>query len=364
MSAEAAGGAGRDQAARAADFASLERAARAVLDAAAEIAASGPAAPLSQVWQGAFATARGAVAAPRGQSGEIAAFALPALMRLEAAPLRPQSAARAHTLAAAVVELRAAGRAGAAMALSSLAIEMAGEPALTSVLPFFVCLEALVRARLAHDAGGFGPHAAASYWQIARWEAASALGPCLVLCGGLTGSGKSFVGTGLAATLGAVLAGSDRLRKELAGLSPTARTPAEQNARVYSTRMTDRVYRRLARAASAALGEGLPVVVDGTYLTPERRAAPLRVAQEFGVPAVIVWCELPDTEAAARLGRRAALDWAVSDGDARVRALQRSGARPPAGDECGARLLHVDGSLPPAALFDGLVPRVRRAICP
>jgi predicted kinase len=183
-----------------------------------------------------------------------------------------------------------------------------------------------------------------------------------VICGGLTGSGKSFVGTGIAATLGATIAGSDRLRKQLAGIAPTARTPAEVNERVYSTRMTDRVYRRLARAAAEALQAGQPIVLDGTYLTPQRRAAPLRLAQEFGVPAAIVWCELPEAEASARLSRRGALGWAVSDGDPLVRALQRGGERPPTGDEHSARLLRVDASLPPAELFDRLMPLLRCAV--
>ncbi len=343
----------------AAEFAALERAAQAVLKTAAEIAATGPAAPLSQLWQGAFAAARAAVAAPREQSGPIAAFALRTVLRLEATPPAPGSTALAHTLGAAVAELRAAGQDGAAAALCSLALEMAGETALTELLPFFVALEALVRARLAYDAGGFGAHAASSYWRIALDEAARVPGPCLVLCGGLTGSGKSFVATGIAATFGATIAGSDRLRKQLAGIAPTARTPAEANERVYSTRMTDWVYRRLARAAAEALQAGLPIVLDGTYLTPERRAAPLRLAQEFGVPAAIVWCELPEAEAAARLRRRGALGWAVSDGDPRVRALQRSGARPPTGDEFGARLLRVDASPRPAELFEGLNPLLR-----
>lgn len=349
-------------AAAASEFALLEHAARAVLDAAAEISARGRAVPLSHVWQGAFAAARAAVSSPREQSAAIAAFALRTLLRLETAPLDVQTAALAHTLGAAVAELRAAEHTGAAAALASLAIEMAGKPELTGLLPFFVCLEALVRARLAHDAGGFGPHTPAAYWQIAHREAAHAPGACLVLCGGLSGSGKSFVGAGLAATLGATFAGSDRLRKELAGIAATARTPDDQNARIYSTHMTDRVYRRLAGAASAAFAEGLPVLLDGTYLTPERRAVPLRLAQELGVPAAIVWCELPEAEAALRLARRLATDWAVSDGDARVRALQRRGARPPAGDECGARLLRVDSARPPAALFADLVPRLRRAL--
>ena len=344
------------------EFATLEQAAGAVLRTAAEIAASGPIAPLSQLWQGAFAAARAVVAPPTEQSSRLAAFALPTLMHLEAAPRSAQSRAIAHTLGAAVAELRAAGRAGAAAALSSLAIEMAGEPSLTRVLPFFVCLEAMVRARLAHDAGGVGPHAVSSYWQIAAAEADGTTGPCLVLCGGLSGSGKSFVGTGLAATLGATIVGSDRLRKELAGVAPTARTPAEQNGRVYSTRMTDRVYRRLARAAAESLREGRPVLLDGTYLTPERRAVPLRLAQEFGVPAAIVWCELPDAEAAARLRRRFTLGWAVSDGDPRVRALQRGGARQPTEDEYGAELLRVDASQQPAELFERLLPRVCGAV--
>jgi len=343
-------------------FETLENAASTVLRTAAEIAASRPAAPVSQEWQGAFAAARTAVSASADQAAAIAAFGLENLVHREVLALAAPAAAIVRTLAATAVELRAIGRAGLAVALASLTIEIAGQPDLTAALPFFVCLEALVRARLAHDAGGHGPHAASSYWQIAHREAAMARGAGLVLCGGLSGSGKSFVGTGLAATLGAVILNSDRARKELAGIESNVRTPASRSAQVYSTRMTDRVYRQLARRSTDLLGSGRPVVLDATFLTPARRKPPLRVAQEMGAPAAIVWCDLPQAEAAARLRRRTERQWAVSDADARIRALQRSGAQPPAGDECGARLLRVDASADPATLFERLIPRLRRAL--
>ncbi|HLZ69800.1 MAG TPA: AAA family ATPase [Dehalococcoidia bacterium] len=343
-------------------YTALVNAAGELLRHAAEIGRSGPSEPVAQEWQGAFAAARLAIGARPEQAAAIAAFGLNYLARGDVLKLPAPAAAVARTLAAATVELRAAGQSGAAAALSSLTLEMAGEPQPTAVLPFFVCQAALIRARLAHDVDGHSALTPSAYWQIARREAEAAAGPGLVLCGGLSGSGKSFVGTGVAATLGAAIVSSDRVRKHLAGIEPRARTPAERSQQVYSTRMTDRVYRRLAQAAAEQLREGLPVVLDATYLTPARRELPLLIAREVGASAAIVWCELSQAEAAARLRRRAGHGWAVSEADARIRDLQRKGARPPRGDECDARLLRVDAGAEPAVLFDRLMPRLRRVL--
>lgn len=345
-------------------FAQLREAAGALLRKADEIAGFGPPAPLAQQWQGVFATARAAVAPPVAESAAVAAFGLRALVGHgeTLAALSAVARTRAQALAATIVELQADGRSGSAAALASLVVEISGDSDRTVVLPFFICLEALVRCRLAQDAGGSGPRAAATYWRIALREAEAAGHPRLLLCAGLSGSGKSFVGAGVAAMLGARLVASDRVRKALAGLAPTARVPEARAAEVYGSAMSARVYGELLARAEADLAAGGSVLLDATYLTRAWREPPLALAARLGVPAVVLWCRLSEPAALARLQARAAHGWAVSDADARIRAAQQATQEPPTGSEKGAAVILIDTDLAPALMFERLLPRVERAL--
>lgn len=338
--------------------------ARVVVRKAAEIETAGHSAPIGNEWQSVFATARLALKPPPAESAMIASFGMCMLAGRSAllAAQRTDARARAQTLAATVVELFASRQAGAAAALSSLVVGVSGDESLPPLLPFYVCLEALVRCRLANDVGAKGHSSARAYWRLALAEAHAASHPRLVLCAGLSGSGKSFVANGVAAVYGARVIASDAERKRLAGLQPWQATPKELNNRVYSGRMTERVYRKLAEEAQAELEAGRPVVLDATYLTRQRRARVLEPLAGLGAPAAIVWCHLHEAQARDRLRLRAGEQWSISDADARIRALQRNGMEAPRLSELGAALIRVDGGAPPALLFERLLPRLRRAL--
>ena len=316
--------------------------------------------PFSLQWQREVAAARDRLAPPSGEVAAVAAYGERSLKELPGPLQALGSGARARALAVAVVALRAHRAKGIAAALTAMVVEVCAEPNLTRVLPFLVCLEALRSIGLA---GESGPDAPKRRWQLALAVATRARGPGLVLCCGLSGSGKSFVAGGIAGDLGATVVASDRVRKEMAGLRPTERTPEALRTAVYNNRMTERVYRALNERAGVELAAGRPVVLDATFLASARRAPALAVAQAQRRPTVVIWCEADGRTADRRLQERAARDWTVSDADARIRAFQRRNARPPAATE-GAAVIHVDTRGEPAKLFAELLPRVRRALSP
>jgi hypothetical protein len=146
------------------------------------------------------------------------------------------------------------------------------------------------------------------------WRARGALP--VVVCG-LSGSGKSHLADSLAARLGARVVGSDRVRKELAGVPVTERAPLE----VYSPAFNARVYDELGRRAAGALrDEEVPVVIDATARNSGDRRALLAA---LGTDAVFVHCVAPDNVLRERVRHRAEAGGSVSDADAAVLADQQ-----------------------------------------
>jgi predicted kinase len=131
--------------------------------------------------------------------------------------------------------------------------------------------------------------------------------PCVVLIGGLPGTGKSTLARSLAEHAGFDLIRSDVVRKELVG---GADGPARQKVRgdsesgIYSPEWTERTYEECLDRASAALFEGRRVVVDATFRAESHRRWFLDLAAEWGVPATFLICQVDPAVAKARLEHR------------------------------------------------------------
>lgn len=316
-------------------------------------------------WGAAFATARLLAGAPSEQEAVLARFGIETLVaRRDAFASEDRlGRARARTLAAAVTELRAHGRPGTAAALAAVVCELAGDEALPQILPLLTALEGLMTCGLAATAGVRGRPLLCTYWRLALATArAASMGPALLLCGGLSGSGKSFVARGLASALGARIVVADAERKRLLGVPLRQRTPDDRRDEVYSVATSDRVYRLLLDEAEGELNAGRPVMLDATYLTRLRRQPALDLAARLGAPALVLWCALNDDEAARRLSTRATRGTTISDGDAAVRAGQQAGVEVPVDGERGARLLCLDTAEPSAVLLRRLLPRALRTL--
>ncbi|MBI5255266.1 MAG: AAA family ATPase [Burkholderiales bacterium] len=155
--------------------------------------------------------------------------------------------------------------------------------------------------------------------------------PMLLLCGGVSGAGKSTVAGWLAERWGAVRVRSDVERKRLHGLAPTARPVSA--AELYGAEATRRTYQRLQEVAALALSAGESIVVDAACLRRDERLAMQALARRHGAAYRLVWCEAPLPVMRQRLVARLAEGRDPSDATPEVLAWQMGIAEWPAADE-------------------------------
>ncbi|MEZ5102273.1 MAG: AAA family ATPase [Thermoleophilia bacterium] len=248
-------------------------------------------------------------------------------------------------------------------------VEASGDAELVGLLPFYEQYRAIVRAKVlglaASDLAVPGEARersrldAVGYWLLA---AGYALPPALVLTCGLPASGKSTVARELARALRAPLLASDARRKQLAGLTPTARTGDAWEEGIYSVDASDRVYTSLLGDAGRSLDAGRSVVVDATFAAEARRAPFLELADERGVPLLLVEAVVPVDEAHRRLAARRLDRSAVSDADVVVYERLRDAYEPP-GEVPAEERVALESVGPPVELaaraIDVLVGRAR-----
>ncbi len=131
---------------------------------------------------------------------------------------------------------------------------------------------------------------------------------------GLIASGKSTLAAAWARRIGARYFNSDRERKALAGLSPTAPRAESFQAGIYSPEFSRRTYERLYLMAQTELEAKRDVVLDGSYTAEDerRRLRDLTAAQ--GAVIRFILCRCPDNIVRERLELRAQDPEAVSDG--------------------------------------------------
>ena len=133
--------------------------------------------------------------------------------------------------------------------------------------------------------------------------------------GGVIGSGKSTLAAALGRELAAPVVSSDRTRKAMAGLAPTARGGAE----LYTPEAVDRNYREVLRRGGEVLASRRGVILDATFST--RR-----------------WRQRPPTWRAARARASCSSRRAAPIARCCARGWRRAGARPSVSDATDAEL--------------------------
>lgn len=214
--------------------------------------------------------------------------------------------------------------------------EFAGDPAPASLSHHYVAYRAMVRAKVAclryAQSGSRAGKQAAADAQAYQAIAAAHLrrgAPRLVLVGGLPGTGKSTLAGALADRMGAVLVASDRVRKERAGLDPTAPATAGFRCGIYDAAHTEAVYGELLRRAGRLLARGESVVLDASWTDARHRDAAAGLARTASVELVCLRCTVSAEVAAARIHARAAGATAsVSDATPAVAAAMAGTADP------------------------------------
>jgi aminoglycoside phosphotransferase family enzyme/predicted kinase len=126
----------------------------------------------------------------------------------------------------------------------------------------------------------------------------------LVVVGGLPGTGKSTLASGIGDDLGATVLRSDEIRKERAGLAGTTRAPAPYRQGLYTSATTEATYDTMLARALVALTHGESVVLDASWTDAKWRARARDVAQDTVTDLVELECHAPSDLAAERLRRR------------------------------------------------------------
>lgn len=218
------------------------------------------------------------------------------------------------------------GRRDLAGACATAYFQATGDEEGKALLPLYTAYRASVRGSVAGlklaekevaaaDRAAELPRARA-HWLLALEQLEEpARRPCLLLVGGLPGTGKSTLARALADRAGLTLIRSDVVRKELAGLPPDVPSQPEKRAQLYSTEANDSTYAECLRRAEAALFQGERVLVDATFREESRRRPFLEAAQQWAVPALFLVARAAEETVRERLQQRRGdasdADWAI-----------------------------------------------------
>lgn len=224
------------------------------------------------------------------------------------------------------MDLRAHGAWSEARALLDAYFDASGDQDGRALVPLYVAYRSAVRAKvraLQATAPGIPAVERERAFQLARAHVQLAVGelatpgerPCLVLVGGLPGTGKSVLSSGLAGAAGLTWLRADAIRKELAGLDPLASGRSEVRAGIYTPAWNDRTYGECLERAKSLLYAGRRVLVDASFKEERRRLAFVDAARDWGVPAFFLECrsspELVRGRLEARVGDPSDADWGI-----------------------------------------------------
>jgi hypothetical protein len=200
-------------------------------------------------------------------------------------------------------------REGGMIALNAW-LESSGDYAGLTLLDFFRCYRAMVRAKVAllatRPPAEPGGQPLVDYRRYAAIAASSLAGRPLFLaitCG-VSGSGKSTIAEALAARLEAIRVRSDVERKRLFGLPPEADTRASGMPDIYGPQAGERTFARLAELAETVILAGYPVIVDATFMHRPSRDRFRALAARLGVPFHVLLCSADPAELRRRVESR------------------------------------------------------------
>ena len=186
-------------------------------------------------------------------------------------------------------------------------VEFSGDPAPAALRHHYMAYRAFVRAKVAclrHQQGDADAGSnAAGHTELTRRHLETGA-VRLALVGGLPGTGKTTISGALADRFGAVLLSSDRVRKELAGLSPTDDATAAYGEGLYTPAHTDEVYAQLLHRAHELLIRGESVVIDASWTRARHRQAAEDLARRSFSDLVSLECRTTAEIAAQRLAQR------------------------------------------------------------
>jgi len=217
----------------------------------------------------------------------------------------------ASEIAFTIMDLYARGRPDWGARFLNAYLESTGDYTALRLLPFYLVYRAIVRAKVARIRSTQASDeerdtALADYAEHVRL-AISFTTPrrlMLMITRGVSGSGKTTVSQRVLEQYAALRLRSDVLRKRLHGLQPESRSNSALAADLYADSVSRATYAELHGLAKCILGCGFPVVVDATFLKRSQREPFERLAEELGIPFMILDCSADCEELCRRVSFR------------------------------------------------------------
>ena len=214
-----------------------------------------------------------------------------------------------------------------------------------AVLPYYIAYRAMVRAkttalRLEQQHDIHAASALAPYIGVAR-RAAAPPPATLIVCHGLSGSGKTWLSDRLISALPAIRIRSDLVRKHLHGLGELERSGSGLDEGIYDAESSSRTYTALAAHAALGLRAGIDVIVDATCLRAQDRRLLLSAAHATGGRTALLHCDADRATLESRIRAREAGAADASEAGLEVLARQVDGQEPLSATERG-RTVVVD----------------------
>lgn len=226
-----------------------------------------------------------------------------------------------------VMDLMDRGAAELAYLFLNAYLERTGDYEGLGVLRFYLVYRAMVRAKIhlirAHQRGGDNTEHARlvaayrTYIALAR-HCARREKPVLLLMHGLSGSGKSTIATQLMQLLGAIRVRSDVERKRLRGLAAHERSASPVGGGLYTADASRATYERLTAIARSAIDAGYRVLVDAAFLQRWQRARMTQLAEELGIPLLLLQVQAADASLRRRVLQRSTEGPNASEADLQV----------------------------------------------
>jgi aminoglycoside phosphotransferase family enzyme/predicted kinase len=170
-----------------------------------------------------------------------------------------------------------------------------------ALMPLFLSTRAAVRC---HVLAAQGKNDAARFHLELALAFLTPFAPRLIAIGGLSGTGKSTlaraIGESIGRAPGARILRSDVLRKQLAGVPPETRLPAEG----YTAQASRDVYDLLEQRAAMVLAAAQSAIADAVFARTDERRSIAAVARSAGVHFTGLWLTSEGQTRIDRVGRR------------------------------------------------------------
>ncbi len=138
--------------------------------------------------------------------------------------------------------------------------------------------------------------------------------PYMIIACGLTGTGKSTILNEVSNKTGITILTSDKMRKELAGISPDEHRYVAFDSDIYSSEFTKKTYLYMIDEGKKILQKGESVILDACFPRKWQREKAKEAAKEARIKFLCIEFTCPEDEVKKRLAERFDSKEGISDG--------------------------------------------------